>query len=322
VTLVYVEHQDGVPDEASLQAIALARGIAPNEPLEALLAGPSAAGAAPALGAHGISRVHIAEHDSLGSHAPAALGRCIAGLMERLAPAAVVGPGSERGNEVLAHAAAITDLPLAANCIAAEPGDPLTVTRVRWGGSLLEDARLHGSVKLLTVMPHAVAASETGGQPAEVERFTPELNELEAAVRVVERLVPDTGGGISLSDARFVVSCGRGAGSPEGFAPAEELASLLGGAVGCSRAVTIAGWRSHTDQVGQTGTKIAPDVYLACGISGATQHMAGCKGAKRIIAVNIDPEAPIIANADYAVIGDLHEVIPAITAELRKVGVG
>jgi electron transfer flavoprotein alpha subunit len=119
-----------------------------------------------------------------------------------------------------------------------------------------------------------------------------------------------------------VVSCGRGAGSPEGFAPAEELAGLLGGAVGCSRAVTIAGWRSHTDQVGQTGTKIAPEVYLACGISGATQHMAGCKGAKRIIAVNTDPEAPIIANADYAVIGDLHDVIPAITAELRKAGAG
>src|ERR1043165_8895476 len=95
--------------------------------------------------------------------------------------------------------------------------------------------------------------------------------------------------------------------------------ALLGGALGCSRAVTIAGWRSHTDQVGQTGTKIAPEVYLACGISGATQHMAGCKGAKRIVAVNIDPEAPIIANADYAVIGDLHDVIPAITAELRKV---
>jgi electron transfer flavoprotein alpha subunit len=127
---------------------------------------------------------------------------------------------------------------------------------------------------------------------------------------------------VNLADARFVVSCGRGAGSPEGFAPAEELAALLGGAVGCSRAVTIAGWRSHTDQVGQTGTKIAPEVYLACGISGATQHMAGCKGAKRIIAVNVDPEAPIIANADYAVIGDLHEVIPAITAELRRAGAG
>ena len=125
---------------------------------------------------------------------------------------------------------------------------------------------------------------------------------------------------MSLADAKVVVSCGRGAGSPEGFGIIEELAGLLGGAVGCSRAVTMSGWRPHTDQVGQTGTKIAPDIYIACGISGATQHMAGCKGAKAILAVNTDPEAPILASADYAVIGDLHEVVPAISAELRKAG--
>jgi electron transfer flavoprotein alpha subunit len=322
MTLVYVEHQDGRPDDASLQAIALARSLAGGDPLDALVAGPGAAEAAASLGAHGVARAHLADHESLAGHAPAALGRCLVELIERLSPAAVIAAGSERGNEVMAHAAAITDLPLAANCITAEAGDPLTVTRVRWGGSLLEEARVHGRVKLLTVMPHTVEAAETGGGPAEVERFTPALDDADLIVRVVERVVEETGGGVSLADAKFVVSCGRGAGSPEGFAPAEELAALLGGAVGCSRAVTIAGWRSHTDQVGQTGTKIAPEVYLACGISGATQHMAGCKGAKRIIAVNIDPEAPIIANADYAVIGDLHDVIPAITAELRKAGPG
>src|SRR4029078_679166 len=102
------------------------------------------------------------------------------------------------------------------------------------------------------------------------------------------------------------------------FAPVKALAAALGGAVGCSRAVTIAGWRPHTDQVGQTGTKIAPEIYIPCGISGATPHMAGCKGAKRILAINTDAEAPIVANADYAVIGDLHEVLPAITAEIEK----
>jgi electron transfer flavoprotein alpha subunit len=98
----------------------------------------------------------------------------------------------------------------------------------------------------------------------------------------------------------------------------EELAELLGGAVGCSRAVTMAGWRPHTDQVGQTGTKISPDIYIACGISGATQHMAGCKGAKKLMAINADGEAPIFASADYGVIGDLHEVVPAICDEIRK----
>ena len=123
---------------------------------------------------------------------------------------------------------------------------------------------------------------------------------------------------MSLTEAKVVVSGGRGVGSKEGFAMIEELAGLLGAAVGCSRAVTSAGWRPHTDQVGQTGTKIAPDLYIACGISGATQHMAGCKGAKRLLAINPDGEASIFASADYAVIGDLHAVVPAISAEIRK----
>jgi electron transfer flavoprotein alpha subunit len=124
--------------------------------------------------------------------------------------------------------------------------------------------------------------------------------------------------GVSLAEAKVVVSGGRGVGSAEGFGILEELAGELEAAVGCSRVVTSAGWRPHTDQVGQTGTKVSPDLYIACGISGATQHIAGCKGAKKILAINTDREAAILANADYAVIGDLTEVVPAITAELRK----
>jgi len=137
-------------------------------------------------------------------------------------------------------------------------------------------------------------------------------------VQVSERVDTSTGG-LSLAEAPIVVSGGRGVGSAEGFGMLEELAGLLGGVVGCSRAVTSAGWRPHTDQVGQTGTKISPDLYIPCGISGATQHMAGCKGAKRILAINADPDAPILANADYAVVGDVGEIVPAITAELRRV---
>jgi electron transfer flavoprotein alpha subunit len=143
------------------------------------------------------------------------------------------------------------------------------------------------------------------------------VSELDRLVSVSER-IPAAAGGVSLSDAEVVVSGGRGVGSSDGFSVLEELASLLGGAVGCSRAVTSAGWRPHTDQVGQTGTKVSPELYIACGISGATQHMAGCKGAKRLLAINPDGEASIFASADYAVIGDLHEVVPAISAEIRK----
>jgi electron transfer flavoprotein alpha subunit len=163
----------------------------------------------------------------------------------------------------------------------------------------------------LTVAPHAIAATPIG---VDVQTQAPQVD---GAVHVAERLQTATGG-ISLESADVVVSGGRGVGSAEGFAVIEELAELLGGAVGCSRAVTSAGWRPHTDQVGQTGTKISPEIYIACGISGATQHMAGCKGAKKLLAINPDGEASIFASADYAVIGDLHEVVPAISAEIRK----
>ena len=319
--LVLVEHAGGTADDISRQAATLARGYAEaaGQPLEAVVFGPDAGGAAQGLGALGVTAAYVAVHEGLTAFAPQAWGRAIAQLVESHSPAAVIAPGSERATEAMAHAAAIADLPFAANCIEAAPGDPAEVTRLRWGGSLLEQARVHGATKLFTVAPHVVEAAPAAA-PAQtaVSEFTPALTDADLVVRVAERTQTDTGGGVSLADAKVVVSGGRGAGSAEGFAPVEALAATLGGAVGCSRAVTIAGWRPHTDQVGQTGTKIAPEIYIPCGISGATQHMAGCKGAKRILAINTDAEAPIVANADYAVIGDLHEVLPAITAEIEK----
>ena len=139
-------------------------------------------------------------------------------------------------------------------------------------------------------------------------------------MRAVER--PAGAGGVSLATSRVVVGGGRGVGSAEGFAPLEELAELLGGVVGVSRVVTSEGWRPHTQQVGQTGTKITPDLYLACGISGAIQHIAGCSGARNIIAINTDAAAPMMTRADYAVIGNLHEVIPALVKALRDRSLG
>ena len=316
MVIVYVEE----PGDLAQQALAVARGLAQGTAVHGLtVAAPSdtSSQGPAALAELDVSTVHIAEHDAFASHAPAAIAAALVELIGRLSPTAVVAAGTERGNEVLAHVAARLDLPFSANCVAAAAGDPTSVTRVRWGGSLLEEARIHGVPTLLTVQPHAVDAQpEAERQPA-VERFTPALSEPDLHVRVIERVEAATGG-VSLAEAKVVVSAGRGAGSPEGFGIIEELAGLLGGAVGCSRAVTMAGWRPHTDQVGQTGTKIAPDIYIACGISGATQHMAGCKGAKALLAINTDADAPILASADYAVIGDLHEVVPAISAELKK----
>jgi electron transfer flavoprotein alpha subunit len=251
--------------------------------------------------------------DDPAGYSPDGCATALAAVIRERDPSAVVAPGSERGNEVLGHVAAQLDLPMAANCVSVTPGEPLTLTRVRWGGSLLEEARLHGSPALLTAAPHAVAA-DPAAAGVEVELIPPAEN---ASVRVSEK-VEAVSAGVSLADADVVVSGGRGVGSAEGFAVIEELAALLGAAVGCSRAVTSAGWRPHTDQVGQTGTKVSPSLYIACGISGATQHMAGCKGAKKLLAINPDAEASIFASADYAVFGDLHEVVPAISAEIRK----
>jgi electron transfer flavoprotein alpha subunit len=284
--LVFAEPSD---DELFRQAATFAQGLANGDPMQAV----------------GV--------DGPAGYSPDASATALADVIRDRAPSAVVAPGTERGNEVIAHVAAMLDLPLAANCTSVTPGDPLTVTRVRWGGSLLEEARLHGSPALMTVAPHAVAADATA-DAVEVEIIAAAQD---ARARVSERVETKTAG-VSLADADVVVSGGRGVGSAEGFAVIEELAALLGAAVGCSRAVTSAGWRPHTDQVGQTGTKIAPSLYIACGISGATQHMAGCKGAKKLMAVNPDREASIFASADYAVIGDLHEVVPAISAEIRK----
>jgi electron transfer flavoprotein alpha subunit len=241
-----------------------------------------------------------------GPYAPSAWASA---LIEAAGADDIVGPGSERGNEILAHVAAQLDLPMAANVTEVRGNE---VTRQRWGGTLLEEARIHADRKLLTAAPFVFEA--TTSPQAEVLR--PDVS---GAVQVIEHVAPDTGGKVSLADAKVVVSGGRGVGSSEGFAIVEELAALLDGAVGCSRVVTSAGWRPHTDQVGQTGTKVSPDLYIACGISGATQHIAGCKGAKKLLAINDDPEATIFNHADYAVIGNLHEIVPAITAELRKV---
>jgi electron transfer flavoprotein alpha subunit len=311
VNLVLVEHADGVATDVSLQALALAAELGGET--HALLIGPGAAAAAAGVP---VAAAHVAEHEALAAFAPDAWAAIICGLADRIEATAVVAPGTGPATDAMARAAIRLGEPLATNVTAITPGTPLSLTRLRWGGSLLEEAQLHSGRALLTVAPHTVAAV-VAGAAGSVEPFTPELAETDLVVRVRDHVAPPAGG-VSLADAKVVVTGGRGVGSAEGFAVIEELAGLLGGAVGCSRAVTMSGWRPHTDQVGQTGNKIAPEIYIACGVSGATQHIAGAKGAKRILAVNTDPEAPIMSIADYAVVGDLHEVVPAISAELRR----
>jgi electron transfer flavoprotein alpha subunit len=323
--LVFVEHVAGEVDRLSREALVLAGTLATSVggQVEAVLFGSGAAEAVKALGGHGVGTAHLVDDRRLDAYAPQAWGAAIAGLIATRSPAAVIAGGSDRGQEVLAHVAARTGRPMVANVVEIAAGAPWRLTRQRWAGSLLEDAELTTDVALLTVAPHVVAVDDAaapaaaGGSSPVVAPFAPEVTDRDLLARVTGREAP-VAGGISLTDAKVVVGGGRGVGSAEGFGELEELAGLLGGAVGGSRVVTSAGWRPHSDQIGQTGLRIAPDLYIACGISGAIQHIVGCKAAKRILAINTDPDSPIMAAADYAVIGDLHQVVPAISAEIRR----
>jgi electron transfer flavoprotein alpha subunit len=318
--ITFVEHDGGRADRSSLEALTFARRLASGlgVPLGAVLFGPDAAAGAAGLGAYGVTEAHLVDHPRLDGYAPAAWGRSLAGLVGTTSPAIVLAAGTDRGQEVLAYAAAMLDAPMAANCIDVRPAEPFEVTRQRWGGSLLEDARLDGAVRFLTIAEHATQPEEAAAPSmVRVAAFSPTLSEADLRVRVVARVAPEAGK-ISLADARVVVGGGRGVGGADAFGELEELAGLLHGAVGVSRVVTSAGWRPHSQQVGQTGTRIAPDIYIACGISGAIQHIVGCKAAKTILAINTDREAPIMSRAAYAVIGDLHSVVPALSAEIRR----
>jgi len=306
--LVLTELDGAEAADASLRAITLARSLGEVSAVVFAAAAPQIPG---------VTDVYLIEPESLDGYAPLAWARVLAGLAGETGATAVLAAGTDRGNEVLAHLGAITGLPMAANCTAvlAEDDGTHRLVRQRWAGLLLEDAILQAPLALLTVATDAISVDVTAETSASVHVRQPELAEGDLLVRAAESAAGS--GGESLATARVVVGGGRGVGGPDGFAPLEELAGLLGGVVGVSRVVTSEGWRPHRQQVGQTGTKITPELYLACGISGAIQHIAGCAGARHIIAINTDPGAPILSRADYAVIGDLHQVIPALVTALR-----
>jgi len=306
--LVLAELDGGAPADASLRALTLGRSL-DSSALAAVVFADSAAVTADALAAYGVTDVYLIEPASIEGYAPQAWARALSGLATETGATAVLAAGTDRGNEVLAHLGAITGLPMAANCTLVTPdgGQTHRLVRHRWAGLLLEDAVMEAPVALFTVATDSVAAVAAHGAAAiQAHVYKPELAEADLVVRAAES--PAGAGGASLATARVVVGGGRGVGSADGFAALEELAGLLGGVVGVSRVVTSEGWRPHKQQVGQTGTKITPELYLACGISGAIQH---------IVAINTDPGAPILSHADYAIIGDLHQIIPALVETLH-----
>ncbi|MEL0248374.1 MAG: electron transfer flavoprotein subunit alpha/FixB family protein [Actinomycetota bacterium] len=313
--LVYADHDRGELDPLALQVVSAARGL--DADVHALIVGPNAEKCVDDLASAGVRTVHHGTNAAIDDYTPRANANAVITVMDRLEPRAVLAAGTPRGSEVLAHVASIKDLPLVTECseIALTGSGTAEVTRARWGGNLLERSEVSADVLLATVQAHAFAVSEDAGD-AQVEAFDVLVTDADLEVSIVERTgAAETG--VGLAEAKVVISGGRGMDGPEAFGMLEELADILGGAVGCSRVVTAAGWRPHAEQVGQTGTKVAPDLYIAFGISGATQHIAGCKSAKTLIAVNTDGQAPIMTHADYAVVDNLHTLLPVLIEKAR-----
>jgi electron transfer flavoprotein alpha subunit len=308
--------------ETSREAVTFARDLAAaggGVPIDAVLVGTPDDALVGVLGAHGVRRIHALTGPAYDSFSGAAWAAGLLEVRERAGAVVVMAAGTPRGNEVLAHVAARTSLPMAANVVSFEGLSPFTVTRQVVGGAALEEMRLAQRPAIFTVAGHAVAAAPADAPGAgEVVVETPTVADADLVARVVSTDEPEPDLSGALTSARVVVGAGRGAGSAEGFDDLLELADLLDASLGVSRVVTSLGWRPHHEQVGQTGSRISPDLYIPCGISGAIQHWAGCSSAKAILAINTDPDAPMVTKATHAVIGDLHEVIPAVNAEIRR----
>ena len=320
--LVLVETDASGAVEVSREAITFARSLAAEGggvPIDAVVIGGVPDGLVEQLAAYGVREVHHATGDAFSAYSGAAWAAAVQAVQQAKNSVVVLAAGTPRGNEVLAHVAARSDVAMAANVISFQGLAPFVVTRQVVGGAALEEMALDDRPALFTVAGHAVepVPADVPGAATLVE-VTPEVADADLVARVVATEEPEPDQSGSLKSARVVVGAGRGAGSADGFKDLLELTELLHGSLGVSRVVTSLGWRPHHEQVGQTGSRISPDLYVPCGISGAIQHWAGCSSAKTILAINSDADAPMVTKATYAVIGDLHEVVPAINEEIRR----
>jgi electron transfer flavoprotein alpha subunit len=313
---------EGAPIEVSLEALTFGCALSAEGggvPVDAVVVGAVSDELRKELAAYGVRTVYQVGGAGVAAYSGAGWASAILSVREQSKSVVVMAAGTDRGNELMAHVAARADVAMAANVLSFQGLSPFVVTRQVVGGAALEEMRLDQRPAVFSVAGHAVEAkpAETPGA-ADVVEHTPEIADVDLVARVVSTDQPEADESGDLRSARVVVGAGRGAGGADGFKDIEELTGLLGAALGVSRVVTAAGWRPHHEQVGQTGSRISPDLYVPCGISGAIQHWAGCSSAKTILAINTDPEAPMVTRATYAVIGDLHEVVPAINAEIRR----
>jgi electron transfer flavoprotein alpha subunit len=319
-TLVFVEHKDGKVKQASLEA--LGEGRRQKEqgggPLVALVLGSGIDAIAAEVAKHGCDKVIAVDQGWLAKYDCAAFGKTLAGVAAQVKPALVLLAGTTTGRDLGPYAAARLDGAYAADCVGlVREGGRLRARRPVYAGKAIATVEAAASPLVCSLRPKAFEASHGNGSGSPVEKLTPAA-EPDVVKAVARSIVRNDTGRLDVAEADIIVSGGRGVGGPEGFKPVEELAKVLGAAVGASRAVVDLGWREHGAQVGQTGKTVSPTLYIACGISGAIQHLAGMRTSKVIVAINRDPEAPIFKIATYGIVGDLFEVVPALTEAFRE----
>ena len=316
IILAVAEQIDGVFRKVAYESLSLGRQIADEVggSLSALVLGSEIDAIAGKLKAYGADKIIIADDPSLENYLTDVYTNVVADVVESEQPSVLVIGASARGRDLAARLSARLNAPVAMDALQIRfDGDQLIATRPVYGGRILADVLLDGSPRIVAIRPNAVSISGSEGIGA-VEMFT--VNPGKTALKFVKKTL-DTGK-IELTEADVIVSGGRGLGGAD-FSALEALADLLGGTVGASRSAVDEGWRPHSDQVGQTGKTVSPALYIACGISGAIQHLAGMSTSKIIVAINKDPEAQIFSKADYGIVGDLFEIVPLITREVIRI---
>ena len=310
--LVLAEQAGGEVKKVTFELLTLARRF--GEPA-VLWAGPGAEAARDRLAEFGAVKVYVAGSEDFTGHVVAPVAEALASLVGSESPAAVLLPGTGEGKEIAGRLAVKTNSGVITDAV--DVDESLTAEQSIFGGSIIVKSKVTSGTPIIAVRPNSISPQPQSG-PAELVPLQAGVSDAAKTVRITETVAAERGERPELTEAQIVVSGGRGTGSAEGFKIVEELADTLGAAVGASRAVTDAGWYPHQFQVGQTGKTVAPQLYLAVGISGAIQHRAGMQTSKTIMVINKDAEAPLFELADFGVVGDLFKVVPQLVEEIGK----
>jgi electron transfer flavoprotein alpha subunit len=310
--LVLVEHVDGTPKKVTYELLTLARSL--GEPA-AVFVGNGYDNAKDKLAEYGATKVYVAGDGELDGYLVAPKAEVLAQIVQQASPAAVLIPSSPEGKEVAGRLAVKTESGVLTDAVGIEDG--FVARQSIFGGAFNVQSKVSKGTPIITVRPNSTAPEAAPAQPTE-EQVSVTLSDAAKKAKVLDRITEKKGGRPELTEAAIVVSGGRGLGEGSNFELIEKLADSLGAAVGASRAATDAGWYPHTNQVGQTGKTVSPQLYMAIGISGAIQHRAGMQTSKTIVAINKDPEAPIFELVDFGVVGDLFNVVPQLTEEIEK----